>query len=96
MNRLSRSSSREPGIPRREDHGDLIVLHLYGSYREMGRQHVELLGPLAREVYDLQHRDWMGLAAELGLAERAAQGEIRLCTPPRATHQVSDPSLDGA
>ena len=33
---------------------------------------------------------------ELGLAERAAQGEIRLCTPPRASHQVSDPLLDGA
>ena len=28
----------------REDQGDLIVLHVYGSYRDMGRQQVELLG----------------------------------------------------
>jgi hypothetical protein len=37
--------------PRREDAGDLVVLHLYGSYREMGRQQAELLGDALREVY---------------------------------------------
>jgi hypothetical protein len=41
-----------PGaVPRREDRGDLIVLHLYGSYYEMGRQQVDLLGPVARRMY---------------------------------------------
>lgn len=33
--------------PRREDRRDLIVLHLYGLYYEMGRQRAELLGPVA-------------------------------------------------
>ena len=56
--------------PRREDLGELIVLHLYGTYREMGRQHVELLGPLAREIYDLQRADWSRLISSLGLLGR--------------------------
>jgi hypothetical protein len=43
------------GTPRREDHGDLIVLHLYGSYYDMGRQQVELLGPVARRMYAYHH-----------------------------------------
>ncbi|MBI2914004.1 MAG: hypothetical protein HYY03_08800 [Chloroflexi bacterium] len=60
------------GQPRREDIGDLIVLHLYGSYREMGRQHVELLGPLAREVYEAQRADWSRLIAGLGAVGRIA------------------------
>jgi hypothetical protein len=38
--------------PRREDAGDLVVLHLDGSYREMGRQQAELLGETLRAVYD--------------------------------------------
>lgn len=57
--------------PRREDRGDLIVLHLYGSYREMGRQHVELLGPLAREIYEIQRADWSQLISSIGLPGRA-------------------------
>jgi hypothetical protein len=31
------------GEPRREDHGALIVLHPYGTYEEMGRQHSDQL-----------------------------------------------------
>jgi hypothetical protein len=52
--------------PRREDIGDLIVLHLHGSYREMGRQQIELLGTLARDIYDLHRADWSALLATLG------------------------------
>lgn len=40
------------GSPRREDVGDLIVLHLYGSYYDMGRQEARLLGPVARRMFD--------------------------------------------
>ncbi len=58
--------------PRREDQGDLIVLHLYGSYRDMGRQHVELLGPLAREVYALNRADWDHLLDQFGTMIRLA------------------------
>ena len=43
---LAVTALRRP--PRREDRGDLIVLHLYGLYYEMGRQQAELLGPVAR------------------------------------------------
>lgn len=39
-------------VPRREDHGDLIVLHVYGSYYDMGRQQVSLLGDVARRMYE--------------------------------------------
>ena len=46
------------GEPRREDRGDLIVLHLQGSYEEMGRQQVELMGPELRAVYELQRADF--------------------------------------
>ena len=62
MDRLERAADQ----PRREDRGDLIVLHLYGSYREMGRQQVELLGPLARDVYDLNRANWYRLLADIG------------------------------
>lgn len=58
--------------PRREDQGDLIVLHLYGSYRDMGRQHVELLGPLAREAYALNRADWDRLLDQFGTLVRLA------------------------
>jgi len=54
------------GQPSRQDIGGLIVLHLYGSYREMGRQQVELLGPIARDIYDLHRADWSALLATLG------------------------------
>ncbi len=62
--------------PRREDQGNLIVLHLYGQYRDMGRQHVELLGPLARDVYDLQRADWGRLISSLGLAGRMVDATL--------------------
>ncbi|MEX0800803.1 MAG: C45 family autoproteolytic acyltransferase/hydrolase [Dehalococcoidia bacterium] len=58
--------------PRREDHGALIVLHLSGTYREMGRQHVELLRPLARQAYELQLADWKRLVSGIGPAARLA------------------------
>jgi hypothetical protein len=45
-------------IPRREDHGDLVVLWVRGSYREMGRQQAELLAPLAREVFEFNRADF--------------------------------------
>jgi len=54
--------------PRREDIGDLIVLHLYGSYREMGRQEAELLGDDLREVLNFQLSDYRKLVAEAGPA----------------------------
>jgi predicted choloylglycine hydrolase len=53
--------------PRREDVGDLIVLHLYGSYREMGRQQAELLGPDLRRVYDYQLEDYRHLVSKAGM-----------------------------
>ena len=53
--------------PSREDHGDLIVLHLQGSYQEMGRQQADLLGPVLSRVYQIQHG-----AYERGLARAGA------------------------
>ncbi len=49
--------------PRREDHGDLIVLHLEGSYFERGRQEARLMEPELRAVFELQHAEY-----ERGLA----------------------------
>jgi len=49
------------GEPRRSDHGDLILLDLYGSYREMGAQAADLLGDDVRRVLELN----------LGFYERA-------------------------
>ena len=46
-------SSAAAEEPSRTDHGALIVLDVHGSYREMGRQAVELLGEDGRRVYDL-------------------------------------------
>jgi len=39
--------------PKRIDYGDLIVLEVHGSYREMGRQIGELLGEDGRRVLEL-------------------------------------------
>jgi hypothetical protein len=39
--------------PSRTDHGALIVLDLYGSYQQMGRQAAGLLGDDGRRVYEL-------------------------------------------
>jgi DNA-binding CsgD family transcriptional regulator len=55
----------------REDLGDLIVLHLAGSYEEMGRQQAELLGPVLRDVYAFNRADYDASVAELGLSQRA-------------------------
>ena len=46
-------TSAEASDPRRTDFGDLIVLDVYGSYQEMGRQAGELLGEDGRKVYEL-------------------------------------------
>ena len=39
---LGRAEAASDGVPRREDRGGLIVLYLYGSYEEMGRQEAKL------------------------------------------------------
>jgi tetratricopeptide (TPR) repeat protein len=57
--------------PRREDFSDLVVLHVAGSWREMGRQQVELLGPIAREVFDFNRADYAREIAGAGLLARA-------------------------
>jgi len=54
--------------PRREDINDLVVLHLYGSYKEMGRQQAELLGSDLREVYEYQLADFNRLLSGAGPA----------------------------
>jgi hypothetical protein len=66
------------GSPRREDHGDLIVLHLYGSYYEMGRQQVELLGPVAHRLYEYQHRNYEKATAAGGWQTRLLDWGTRL------------------
>jgi hypothetical protein len=53
--------------PRREDRGDLIVLHLYGSYYDMGRQQAELLGPVARRMYEYHRARYARSLAGSGL-----------------------------
>ncbi len=65
---LLSSLTASAGEPRREDVGDLIVLHLYGSYREMGRQQAELLGPDLRRVYDYQLANYKRMVSEAGVA----------------------------
>jgi hypothetical protein len=57
--------------PRREDAGDLIVLHLRGSYHEMGRQQAELLGDVLREVYAFHRAEYAAQVRAGGLAARA-------------------------
>jgi hypothetical protein len=51
---------------RREDHGGLVVLHLAGSYREMGRQAATLLGEDARVAAQLYRRRWRRLVRDRG------------------------------
>jgi len=53
--------------PRREQYGGLIVLHLYGSYREMGKQSVELLGYAARRADGVYRTRWQELVRRLGV-----------------------------
>ncbi len=65
-------SALAAGQPRREDRGDLIVLHLYGSYRQMGRQQVELLGPVARDLYEFQLAEWRRLISGFGILAKLA------------------------
>lgn len=54
--------------PSREDYGDLIVLHLHGSYQEMGRQQADLLGPVLRRVYEIQRDEFARGLASAGAA----------------------------
>lgn len=56
--------------PSREDIGDLIVLHLYGSYQEMGKQEAELLGPILQNVYEFQLADFKNYTSEAGVRGR--------------------------
>jgi hypothetical protein len=53
--------------PRREDRGDLIVLYLYGSYYDMGRQEAELLGSVARRMYEYHRARYTRSLAGSGL-----------------------------
>ncbi len=69
---MRRVATKTSGVPQREDIGGLIVLHLYGSYRDMGRQQVEVLGSIARDAYDLHRADWSRLIRDLGTLARLA------------------------
>jgi hypothetical protein len=40
--------------PRRQDFGDLTLLDVYGSYYEMGRQQMQLLGDEGRKQFEFQ------------------------------------------
>ncbi|RIK91647.1 MAG: hypothetical protein DCC71_24920, partial [Proteobacteria bacterium] len=67
---LAASLARADAAPRREDFGGLVVLHLAGSYEEMGRQQAELLGPELRALYDFQRADYDRSLAELGTSTK--------------------------
>jgi hypothetical protein len=64
---VARAGEPELEGARREDRGDLIVLHLRGSYYEMGRQQADLLGPEARAVYELQLHEYGEFRARAGM-----------------------------
>src|SRR5689334_22497206 len=64
------------GAPHREDHGALVVLDLYGTYEEMGRQEVELLGADAEGVRDLYAERWGGLVRAEGVLGRFVDGIV--------------------
>ena len=59
-------------VARREEYGGLIVLHLYGSYREMGKQAADLLGESARRAERLYRQRWQELVEDLGTRGRLA------------------------
>ena len=59
-------------VPRREDRGGLIVLYLYGSYEEMGRQEARLLGQTAIDAETLYGDHWKGLLARMGAGVKIA------------------------
>ncbi|MCC6848192.1 MAG: hypothetical protein IT294_06790 [Deltaproteobacteria bacterium] len=56
--------------PRRADHGALVVLDVYGTYEEMGRQQAALLGDEAGAVRDLYADRWRGLVRAQGAVGR--------------------------
>lgn len=58
-------------VPRREDHGDLIVLYVRGTHAEMGRQQAELLGRDLARVYEHQRAQY-----RRGLEHAGAWGRI--------------------
>lgn len=60
-------------VPRREDHGELIVLYLKGSYTEMGRQQAELLGDDLRRVVTFQREDYRRSLERAGRLARVAE-----------------------
>ncbi len=62
--------------PRRVDHGALIVLDVYGSYEDMGRQEVELLGEEARAAHELYFDRWGGLVRSQGMLGRFVNGVV--------------------
>ncbi|GAB4343238.1 MAG: hypothetical protein Kow0099_21540 [Candidatus Abyssubacteria bacterium] len=76
--------------PRREDIGDLIVLHLYGSYEEMGRQEAELLEQDLRRVYEYQIENYKDLVADGGLRGRFLNNVII------PLHSALSPLSDGS
>jgi len=59
-------------VPRREDRGGLIVLYLYGSYEEMGREEARLLGQTAIDAETLYGDHWKGLLAKMGVGVKIA------------------------
>ena len=75
--------------PHREDHGDLVVLHVAGTYREMGRQQAELLGPLARDVFEFNRSDYGRSVAGQGVAARVFDA---LALPLVSARLRGDPS----
>lgn len=75
---LASAPAAAEGEPRRADHGDLVVLHVYGSWRDMGRQQVELLGPLAERAYAAYRAGWDRIEARLGTGTRLVAGAALL------------------
>lgn len=68
------------GVPHREDRGDLIVLHLYGSYYEMGRQQAQLLGPVARRMYDYHHAKYIRMLRQADIRMKLMDWGVGLLT----------------
>jgi hypothetical protein len=70
--------ARAGDLPRREDLGDLVVLHLAGSYEEMGRQQAELMEPELRAVYEYQRAAYARGLPALGPGGRLIDAAIPL------------------